>query len=99
MARARKAKEQFDRLRPVLGVVAIASVGPALTPPPVTGSGPLIALVDSMIDVTHPEFASGNVATTGGLAPALSDCNAATAGAQVEVPYTADYYFWKETGR
>jgi hypothetical protein len=39
------------------------------------------------------------VNTTGGLAPAAADCNAATAGAQVEVPYTADYYFWKETGR
>jgi hypothetical protein len=39
------------------------------------------------------------VATTGGLAPAAADCNVATAGAQVEVPYTADYYFWKETGR
>ena len=35
------------------------------------------------------------VATTGGVAPAAADCNAATAGAQVEVPYTADYYFWK----
>ena len=39
------------------------------------------------------------VATTGGLAPAAADCNAVTSGAQVEVPYTADYYFWKETGR
>ena len=39
------------------------------------------------------------VNTAGGLAPAAADCNAATAGAQVEVPYTADYYFWKETGR
>ena len=37
--------------------------------------------------------------TTGGLAPAAVDCNAATTGEQVEVPYTADYYFWKETGR
>ena len=37
--------------------------------------------------------------TTGGVAPAAADCNASTAGAQVEVPYTADYYFWKETGR
>jgi Protein of unknown function (DUF3455) len=35
------------------------------------------------------------VNTTGGLAPAAADCNAATAGEQVEVPYTADYYFWK----
>jgi hypothetical protein len=39
------------------------------------------------------------VATTGGLAPAAASCNAATTGEQVEVPYTADYYFWKETGR
>jgi hypothetical protein len=37
--------------------------------------------------------------TTDGLAPAAADCNAARAGQQVEVPYTADYYFWKETGR
>ena len=39
------------------------------------------------------------VATTSGLAPAAADCDAATAGEQVEVPYTADYYFWKETPR
>jgi hypothetical protein len=35
------------------------------------------------------------IATTGGLAPAAADCNASTAGDRVEVPYTADYYFWK----
>jgi hypothetical protein len=34
-------------------------------------------------------------ATTGGLAPAATECNAATVGAKVEVPYTADYHFWK----
>src|ERR671918_2142978 len=33
--------------------------------------------------------------TTDGLAPAAADCNASTAGDVVEVPYTADYYFWK----
>ncbi len=38
-------------------------------------------------------------ATTGGRAPAASTCNAATVGATVEVPYTADYHFWKATGR
>jgi hypothetical protein len=38
-------------------------------------------------------------ATTGGLAPAPTDCNATTAGAQAEVPYTADYRFWKATGK
>jgi Protein of unknown function (DUF3455) len=38
------------------------------------------------------------IATTGGLAPPASTCTAATAGAVAEVPYTADYYFWKHTG-
>jgi hypothetical protein len=36
------------------------------------------------------------IATTGGLAPAAAGCNAETAGATAEVPYTADYYFWKD---
>jgi len=35
------------------------------------------------------------LATTGGLPPAAADCNAASAGTVAEVPYTADYYFWK----
>ena len=34
-------------------------------------------------------------ATTGGLPPAAEDCNPGTAGASVEVPYTADYHFWR----
>ena len=34
--------------------------------------------------------------TTGGLAPDASTCTAATAGAEEEVPYTADYVFWKK---
>jgi hypothetical protein len=37
-------------------------------------------------------------ATTGGLAPPAAECNAAAAGTVAEVPYTADYYFWKRTG-
>jgi hypothetical protein len=37
------------------------------------------------------------VATTGGLAPDASTCTVATAGAVQEIPYTADYYFWKAT--
>lgn len=36
-------------------------------------------------------------ATTGGLSPAASECTAATAGTTAEVPYTADYAFWKST--
>jgi hypothetical protein len=38
------------------------------------------------------------LATTGGLAPAAAGCNADTAGAIAEVPYTADYVFWKRKG-
>ena len=36
------------------------------------------------------------VATTGGLPPAAGDCNAGTVGTQAEIPYTADYFFWKQ---
>ena len=35
------------------------------------------------------------VATVGGLTPAPADCNAATAGTRKEIPYSADYRFWK----
>jgi hypothetical protein len=35
------------------------------------------------------------VATVGGLPPAAVDCTAATAGARKEIPYSADYRFWK----
>jgi hypothetical protein len=35
------------------------------------------------------------IATTGGLMPPASACNASTAGTANEVPYKADYYFWK----
>jgi len=39
------------------------------------------------------------IATAGGLAPGAGTCNPDTAGTTAEVPYTADYYFWKRTGR
>jgi hypothetical protein len=35
------------------------------------------------------------IATTGGLAPPPAGCSATTTGAREEIPYTADYYFWK----
>jgi hypothetical protein len=35
------------------------------------------------------------IATTGGIAPPAADRNEITAGTLAEVPYTADYYFWK----
>ena len=36
--------------------------------------------------------------TAGGLASAAGECTAATAGSRSEVPYTADYVFFKATG-
>jgi hypothetical protein len=33
--------------------------------------------------------------TVGGIAPAAATCTAATVGASAEVPYTAEYVFWK----
>jgi hypothetical protein len=38
------------------------------------------------------------IRTTGGLAPIAASCNAETLGDVAEVPYTADYAFWKTTG-
>jgi Protein of unknown function (DUF3455) len=35
------------------------------------------------------------VNTTGGLAPAASQCDVTSVGTQIEVDYTADYYFWR----
>ena len=49
---------------------------------------------DRLVATTYVQ----RIATTGGLAPPAAECNAATAGAVAEVPYTADYYFWKRTG-
>jgi hypothetical protein len=37
--------------------------------------------------------------TTAGLAPAAADCHAGTVGHRVEVPYTADYLFYKARKR
>jgi hypothetical protein len=48
-----------------------AIVAPSLVPPPVTPQSPLLALVDSQADPSHPEFAGGNFSTLGGL-PLLS---------------------------
>ena len=39
------------------------------------------------------------VNTTGGLVPPAADCHAGTAGTVKEVPYTADYHFWKARHR
>ena len=39
------------------------------------------------------------VNTTGGLIPPAGDCNASASGTVKEVPYTADYHFWKARHR
>ena len=49
---------------------------------------------DRLVDTTFIQ----RINTVGGLTPPAADCNAATAGTVVEVPYTADYVFWKKTG-
>lgn len=50
---------------------------------------------DDLADTTFIQ----RINTTGGLAPAAANCNAATAGTTVEVPYTADYVFWRARRR
>jgi len=48
---------------------------------------------DRLVDTTFIQRTN----TTGGLTPPAADCDAATAGTVVEVPYTAEYVFWKHT--
>jgi predicted lipoprotein with Yx(FWY)xxD motif len=49
---------------------------------------------DLLVHTTYVQ----RIATTGGLAPPAAGCDATRAGTVTEVPYTADYYFWKQTG-
>ena len=61
---------------------------------------PWLLLSASPAPGSHPGRLAGTtfiqrVNTTGGLAPPASECSTTTAGTQAEVPYTADYYFWK----
>jgi hypothetical protein len=77
-----------------------------LVPPPVTVDPTAIPWLllsartfagpdgDRLVPTTYVQ----RINTRGGLAPPASTCTAATAGAVAEVPYTADYYFWKRTG-
>ena len=49
---------------------------------------------DRLVDTTFIQ----RIHTAGGHTPPAADCNASTAGTVDEVPYTADYFFWKHTG-
>jgi hypothetical protein len=48
---------------------------------------------DRLVETTYIQ----RIATTGGLVPAVAACTAEKAGTVEEVPYAADYYFWKAT--
>ena len=56
------------------------------TTTPAPGGGGLLA------DTTFVQ----RLLTVGGVAPAASTCDAATVGVTSEVPYTAEYVFWKK---
>jgi hypothetical protein len=77
----------------VAGVVDRATVDPTAIPwlllaATSTAAGPD---GDRLAGTTYIQ----RLATTGGLAPAPAGCNESTAGTTAEVPYTADYTFWK----
>jgi Protein of unknown function (DUF3455) len=73
-------------------------VGKLVTPAPSDGTA-IPWLLLSAASTTPGTFAETTfiqrVNTTGGLAPAATTCTATTIGTQREVPYTADYRFWK----
>jgi hypothetical protein len=48
---------------------------------------------DRLVDTTFIQ----RLHTAGGLTPPATNCNAAAANTVVEVPYTAEYVFWKHT--
>ena len=76
-------------------------VGRVVAPAPAAGTIPWLLLSaaaggagpygSTLADVTYIQ----RVNTTGGVAPAAAGCNASSAGTVAEVPYTADYRFWK----
>jgi hypothetical protein len=77
------------------------ALGSVVDRAPMAGSIPLLLLATSTDEgdgrLSATTFVQ-RLATTGGLAPAAAECTAATVGTVAEVPYTADYTFWKATG-
>jgi Protein of unknown function (DUF3455) len=72
--------------------------GKLVNPSPVDGAIPWLLLSAAS---TTPGQLGGTtfiqrINTTGGLAAAAGTCTAGNAGATAEVPYTADYYFWRQ---
>ena len=46
-------------------------------------------------DLLVPTTFIQRLSTSGGIAPPAAQCTTSTAGSRAEVPYTADYYFWR----
>ena len=59
--------------------------GSAPAPPAVTPTSPLLALIDSRLDETHPEFGGGNVATLG--SQPLTDSHGTATAAVAAAPF------------
>jgi subtilisin family serine protease len=59
-------------------------VAPDLAAPPVTPGSPVLALIDSPLDASHPEFAGGNV--TGLPGPAVNDFHGTATAAVAAAP-------------
>ena len=79
------------------------AVGSVVDRVPVAGTIPWLLLSTTSTPGPDGDRLAGTtfiqrIATTGGVAPAAADCNVATVGTREEVPYTADYLFWKQTG-
>ena len=75
----------------VAGADAAGTIPGLLLEPTSTSAGPG---GDRLTGTTHIQ----RINTTGGVAPAASTCDATKAGDVQEIPYTADYVFWKKTG-
>ena len=46
-------------------------------------------------DLLVPTTFVQRLSTSGGIAPPAAQCTIGTIGSRAEVPYTADYYFWR----
>lgn len=77
------------------------AIGTVVGRAPVAGSIPWLLLATSTDEgdgrLSATTFIQ-RIATTGGLMPAAAQCTAGDVGEIAEVPYTADYAFWKASG-
>ena len=88
----------FSTGRPVWQFKAGSSVEAARTQSAAGGSGNIAWLLLQAVDTSHGRLGHTTwiqrLNTTGGVAPA----GTCTPGATTGVPYTADYFFWRDAG-